>query len=85
MKELAYIVLVLAILVAVGYFVKQNEMPVPETITVEEEITVSDEGNVEEAQDIIIDDDSQEEIEAIDVEETNPEETADEDETIISE
>lgn len=86
MKKAAYIILVLAILVAISYFVKQNnETLSPEPAIVEEEIVVTDENNVEETQDIIIDDDNQEEIEAVEVEETNPDETSDEDETIVSE
>ena len=76
MKKLFYIILVIAILSALGFFAKQylaNQEP--ELVVVEEEILPPmPEENIEiEAI----------ENEAIDVVETNPEETADEDETEI--
>ncbi len=114
MKKLAYIILVIAILLVISHFVKQNTpaRPVAETVTetvTEEPAATATESNAEEAvstarengienvpalpaedtdvvdvqEDIIIDDQVPEDDGAIDVEETNPEQTADEDETII--
>lgn len=99
MKKLAYIILVIAILVVISHFVKQGgENPAVETVTVTEEIAPVEEISTENAvpaedtdvvdvqEDIIIDDNNaEEEIDAVEVEETNPAETADEDETIIQE
>lgn len=99
MKKLAYIILVIAVLVVISHFVKQGGLtaPVVETTTVAEEIVPAEPLNAENAvpaedndvvdvqEDIIIDDSAPEEIEAVEVEETNPDETADEDETIIKE
>lgn len=100
MKKLAYIILVIAILVVISHFVKQGNLgnPAVETVTVTEEIAPVEEINnenvapaedndvVDVQEDIIIDDAvPTEEVEAVEVEETNPSETADEDETIIQE
>lgn len=100
MKKLAYIILVIAILVVISHFVKQGNLgnPTVEAVTVTEEIAPVEEINNENAapaedndvvdvqEDIIIDDNAPaEEVEAVEVEETNPSETADEDETIVQE
>lgn len=91
MKKLFYIVLVVAILLAVGYFVK-NEAPVaentPEVPVAEETVDAEAIGNMEiETEDAetlndgeIVDGEAAEEVE-----EVNPDETADEDETVIEE
>lgn len=114
MKKLAYIILVIAILLVISHFVKQNTPArsvaetMVETIAVEpaaeavenetevsepavhedsaendQAIPAEDTDVVDVQEDIIIDDQAPEDDGAIDVEETNPEQTADEDETII--
>lgn len=110
MKKLAYIILVIAVLLIISHFVKQNSVAQsPATTTTETTISVTepteataaaeenaislpametsipaeDTDVVDVQEDIIIEDHAPEEYDAIDVEETNPEQTSDEDETII--
>ncbi len=78
MKKLFYIVLVIVILLVIGQFVKQETAaPVPD-----EEIVVVEEGVIH---DEVLNDGEVIEEDAEDVVESNPETTADEDETIIQE
>ena len=78
MKKLFYIVLVIVILLVIGQFVKQETAaPVPD-----EEIVVFEEGVIH---DEVLNDGEVIEEDAEDVVESNPETTADEDETIIQE
>ncbi len=89
MKKLFYIILVVAILLAVSFFVK-NEAPVAENVpevpvaeeTVDAEAIGNMEINTEDAENIsdgeIVDGEAVEEVE-----ELNPNETADEDETVV--
>ena len=77
MKKIFYIVLVIFALLIIGQFVKQ------ETATpIQEEVVVVEEGTI--ANDVIGDGEVVEE-EAEEVVETNPEATADEDETVVEE
>ena len=78
MKKLFYIVLVIVVLLVIGQLVKQEvSAPAPE-----DEIVVVEEGIIG---DEVLNDGEVVEEEAEDVVESNPEETADEDETIIQE
>lgn len=78
MKKLFYIVLIIVVLLVIGQFVKQEiSTPAPE-----DEIVIVEEGIV---QDEVLSDGEVVEEEAEDVIESNPEETADEDETIVQE
>lgn len=78
MKKLFYIVLVIVILLVIGQFVKQETAaPMPD-----EEIVVVEEGVIH---DEVLNDGEVIEEDAEDVVESNPETTADEDETIIQE
>lgn len=118
MKKFAYIILIIAILVVISHFVKQNDTN-NAPATVEEAAIVVDETNtantpansenttpaentvpaalpegaaiaedadvVDVQEDIIIEDQAPEEDDALEVEETDPSQTAEEDETIIKE
>lgn len=92
MKKLFYIILVIVILLVISRFVK-NEAPAPvETDVVVEETVeeianapISDAEIAEPANPDALGDGEVIEVESEEVEETNPAETADEDETIIEE
>ena len=92
MKKLFYIILVIVILLVISRFVK-NEAPAPvEPVVVVEETVeeianapISDAEIAEPANPDALGDGEVIEVESEEVEETNPAETADEDETIIEE
>ena len=92
MKKLFYIILVIVILLVISRFVK-NEAPAPvePDVVVEETVEefanapISDAEIAEPANPDALGDGEVIEVESEEVEETNPAETADEDETIIEE
>ncbi len=85
MKKIFYIVLVIVILLVIGRFVKQeNSAPVADENTVVEE-TIVDENAISAAANPDAIGDGEVVEEAEEVVEVNPEETADEDETIVNE
>ena len=92
MKKLFYIILVIVILLDISRFVK-NEAPAPvePDVVVEETVEeianapISDAEIAEPANPDALGDGEVIEVESEEVEETNPAETADEDETIIEE
>lgn len=92
MKKLFYIILVIVILLVISRFVK-NEAPAPvePDVVVEETVEeianapISDAEIAEPANPDALGDGEVIEVESEEVEETNPDETADEDETIIEE
>ena len=92
MKKLIYIILVIVILLVISRFVK-NEAPAPvePDVVVEETVEeianapISDAEIAEPANPDALGDGEVIEVESEEVEETNPAETADEDETIIEE
>lgn len=92
MKKLFYIILVIVILLVISRFVK-NEAPAPvePDVVVEETVEeianapISDAEIAEPANSDALGDGEVIEVESEEVEETNPAETADEDETIIEE
>ena len=88
MKKLFYIILVIVILLVISRFVK-NEAPAPVEPDVVVEETVEEIANdaeiAEPANPDALGDGEVIEVESEEVEETNPAETADEDETIIEE
>ncbi len=93
MKKLAYIVLVVIILLAISYFVKQETPAAEETPSAPEAALVEDENDGVDAEAIsnmTIETENAEIVsdgEVVDeeIEEDNPSETSDDDETIITE
>lgn len=94
MKKVFYIVLVIVILLVIGQIVRKNQTPAvePEVVTVEENIAVENidenaDGAVaaEEEEVVVVDHEPAAEDTEVDenVVETNPEATAEEDETIV--
>lgn len=85
MKKVIYIVIVLVILLGLSALLRNNQ---PEPAVVEETIAVvetaePDVAVVDEAEVVVVDEEPA--GEAVDVVEENPEQTADEDETVIEE
>ena len=86
MKKFLYIVLLLAVLVAIAYVLKNNQTPATAPEPVAEEVVAT----VNDAEDMVVvvdeepaGDETEAEVVAEDVVEENPEETADEGETIV--
>ncbi len=93
MKKLVYIILVVAILLTIGYFVKQDPAAVEETPSAPEAALVEEENaniDAEAISNMTIETENAEVVsdgEVVDeeIEEDNPSETSDEDETIVTE
>ena len=84
MKKIFYIVLVIVVLLVIGRLIKQDTTTADEGVTVEETIVDENALSASANPDAIGDGEVVEE-EAEDVVEVNPEQTADEDETIVKE
>ncbi len=84
MKKIFYIVLVIVVLLVIGRLIKQDATTADEGVTVEETIVDENALSASTNPDAIGDGEVVEE-EAEDVVEVNPEQTADEDETIVKE